>query len=67
MMTPLGWTQPDLERQLFAQFPTARDIPLFGGSSAESVSVEKIIDLAPQLAIFGLSDQGPGEKNDEMI
>ncbi|MBX2829924.1 MAG: ABC transporter substrate-binding protein [Rhodospirillales bacterium] len=67
MMTPLGWTQPDLERQLFAKFPTARDIPLFGGSSADSVSVEKIIDLAPQVAIFGLSDHGPGAKNAEMI
>jgi len=47
MMTPLGWTQRGLERQLFAQFPTARDIPLFGGSSADSVSVGKLIDFSP--------------------
>ncbi|WP_417823017.1 ABC transporter substrate-binding protein [Thalassospira lucentensis] len=67
MMTPLSWTQPDLEKQLFAKFPEAQDIPLFGGRSADSVSVEKIIDLAPQLAIFGLNDHGPGAKNAEMI
>lgn len=67
MMTPLGWTQPNLEQQLFASFPEAKNIPLFGGRSEDSVSVEKIIDLAPQLAIFGLNDHGPGAKNAEMI
>ncbi len=67
MMTPLGWTHPDLERQLFERFPDARDIPLFGGRNEDSISVEKIIDLAPDLAIFGLNDHGPGTKNAELI
>lgn len=67
MMSPLGWTEPGLEAQLFRDFPAARDIPLFGSRSADSVSVEKIIDLAPQLAVFGLSDHGPGAEAAELI
>lgn len=67
MMTTLGWTQPELEQQLYARFPEARDIALFGHRNADSVSVERIIDLDPQVAIFGLSDHGPGARNAELI
>lgn len=67
MMSSLGWTEPALEDQLFARFPEAAAVPLFGNRSAESISVEKIIDLAPQVAIFGLSDHGPGAKSAELI
>lgn len=67
MMSPLWWTQPDLERQLFEKFPEARDIPLFASKSEHSVSVEKIIDLKPQLAILGLSDHGPNARSAELI
>ncbi|MCC9624496.1 ABC transporter substrate-binding protein [Thalassospira sp. MA62] len=67
MMTPLHWTHPDIEKQLFEKFPTARDIPLFGGRGEDSISAEKIIDLAPDLAIFGLNDHGPGARHAELI
>ncbi|EKE79049.1 ABC transporter substrate-binding protein [Oceanibaculum indicum] len=67
MMSPLALTEPALQEQLYEKFPQARDIALFGGTSAESVSVEKIIDLRPQLAIFGLGDHGPGTKNAELL
>ena len=67
MMTTLGWTQPGLEKQLYARFPEARDIPLFGHRSADSVSVERIIDLDPQVAVFGLGDHGPGAESAELI
>lgn len=66
-MSGLGDTDPALQAQLFEQFPQSRDIPRFGTKSADSVSVEKIIDLAPQLAIFGLSDHGPGSRAGELI
>ncbi len=66
-MSGLGDTDPALELQLFNGFPAARDIPRFGNQSADSVSVEKIIDLAPQLAIFGLSDHGPSSRAGELI
>ncbi len=67
MMSGLGWVQPGLEAQLFNKFPAARDIPLFGNKSAESVSAERIIQLAPQVAILGLSDHGPDAKHAELI
>ena len=67
MMSPLSWTQPDIEAQLFERFPEAQDIKLFGHGSADSVSVEQIIELEPQLAIFGLSDHGPGARNAELL
>lgn len=67
MMTTLGWTQPALERQLYERFPEARSIPLFGTTGSDSVSVEKIIDLRPELAIFGIGDHGPGAANAELI
>lgn len=67
MMNPLGWTQPGLEAQLFELHPEARDLPLFALGGAETVSVEQIIELRPQLAILGLSDHGPGAKSHELI
>ena len=67
MMSPLNWTEPAVEAQLFERFPQARKIPLFGHRSPDSVSVEKIVQLAPQVAIFGLSDHGPGAKAAELI
>lgn len=67
MMSPLGWTHPSLEAQLFERFPAARSIPFFGNKSPDSVSAEKIIDLRPQVAILGLSDHGPDSKAAELI
>ncbi len=67
MMNPLGWTQPGLEAQLFERYPEARDLPLFALGGADSVSVEQIIELRPELAILGLSDHGPGAESFELI
>ncbi|MFD2262874.1 ABC transporter substrate-binding protein [Lacibacterium aquatile] len=67
MMSTLGYTDPGLEKQLFEKFPAARAIPLFGSGSGDSVSPEKIIALAPQVAIFGLGDHGPGARNAELM
>lgn len=66
-MSPLGWTQPEIERQLHEKFPAAKEIARFGSRSAVSVSAEKIIELQPSLAIFGLNDHGPDSKNAELI
>lgn len=67
MMQPVSWTYPDLEAQLHAKFPAAKDIALFGHQDQSSVSVEKIIDLKPQVAIFGVHDHGPGTQNAELL
>lgn len=67
MISPVSWTNPQLEAQLFERFPEAKDIALFGNRDENSVSVEKIIELEPQVAIFGIQDHGPGAKNRELI
>lgn len=67
LMTPLGHTHPGLEEQLFRQHPDARDIPQFGRRGADSVSVERIIELQPQVAVFGLHDHGPGARNETVL
>lgn len=67
LMTPLGLTHPGIEAQLFRQFPDARNIPRFGQRGADSVSIERIIELRPQVAIFGLHDHGPGARNETVL
>lgn len=67
MMSPLGNTNRGMEIQLFKKFPKAEQIPLFGQRSEGSISIEKIIDLQPQLAIFGIQDHGPSSRNSEVL
>lgn len=67
MMSPLRWAWPEAEARLLERFPGIAEIPLFGAGSAASVSAEMIIDLEPQVAIFGLADHGPGPRNGELL
>lgn len=48
-------------------FPTIDNVPTFGHTSEQSVSVEKIILLEPDVAIFGLNGHGPGSKSKHII
>lgn len=67
MMQPIGWTYPALEQQVFERYPAARDIALFGMREAGSVSAEKIIELKPDVAIFGVQDHGPGPHQQALL
>lgn len=67
LMSNIGLANPQLEQQVFNRFPEAKNIANFGGRAENSVSVEKIIDLAPEVAIFGLQDHGPGSRNAELL
>ncbi len=67
MMQPVSWTYPDLEQQLTERFPESKKIALYGHQDRTSVSVEKLIDLKPEVAIFGLHDHGPGTENAELL
>ncbi|MGV3344913.1 ABC transporter substrate-binding protein [Enterobacteriaceae bacterium LUAb1] len=65
-----GW-QGDfrkLDRQTYAayhaKFPKIDDIPLIGGTTADSISPEKVLELHPDVAIFGLSGHGPGRHSE---
>lgn len=44
-------------------FPHIAKIETFGRTSRETVSVEKLISLKPDLAIFGISGHGPSSKS----
>ncbi|MFJ1299030.1 ABC transporter substrate-binding protein [Pseudomonadota bacterium AL_CKDN230030165-1A_HGKHYDSX7] len=57
---PYAWTQ------LTSTYPRAAKVPLIGKSSEDSVSPERIVDLQPDVAIFGLAGHGPG-KNSPMV
>ncbi|HBR98450.1 MAG TPA: Fe3+-hydroxamate ABC transporter substrate-binding protein [Gammaproteobacteria bacterium] len=67
MLSPVGFSDAIFEEKLYAAFPEAKDIPLFGSQDEGSVSAEKIIDLQPDLAIFGIQDHGPGANNKELL
>lgn len=49
------------------EFPQINTIPTFGHTSEDSVSVEKILLLDPDLAIFGLDGHGPGARSHHII
>ncbi len=67
MMNPVGERDPGVERQLRILDPRLDEVPVFGVRSGETVSAEAIVQLAPQVAIFGLQDHGPGADQAELI
>jgi len=66
LLSDLNVTDPVLLAQVQERFPAAHSLPIYKGS-ATSVSAEQIIQLAPDAAIFGLQDHGPGANNTELI
>ena len=46
-----------------AKFPEIDKIPTIGKTSEASVNPEKVLDLHPDIAIFGIAGHGPGVKN----
>ena len=49
------------------QFPAMAKIPAIGSSGKETVSVEKILSLKPDLAIFGAGSHGPNARSADVI
>ncbi|PVZ20603.1 MULTISPECIES: ABC transporter substrate-binding protein [unclassified Pseudomonas] len=46
-----------------AKFPQIDNIPTIGQTSEASVNPERVLDLHPDIAIFGIAGHGPGIKN----
>ncbi|UFH50469.1 ABC transporter substrate-binding protein [Pseudomonas sp. KNUC1026] len=46
-----------------AKFPQIDTIPTIGQTSEASVNPERVLDLHPDIAIFGVAGHGPGVKN----
>jgi iron complex transport system substrate-binding protein len=64
-----GW-QGDMARfdpqtwaQYQARYPHIARVPTIGAATEASVSPEKVLSLAPDLAVFSLSGHGPGRRN----
>lgn len=58
---------PDGYGRFAAAFPALRDIPTFGQTTSESVSLEKALALKPDAAFFGLSGHGPNQRSQVVI
>jgi iron complex transport system substrate-binding protein len=63
MMNEFKLYDPAGYQQYQTAFPDIDAIPTFGHTSEQSVSVEKIILLDPDVAIFGLNGHGPGARS----
>lgn len=48
-------------------FPHIDDIPIVGHTSADSFSVEKVLSLKADLAIFGVNGHGPDARQDHLV
>ena len=49
------------------RFPAMAKIPAIGSSGKETVSVERILSLKPDLAIFGAGSHGPNARSADVI
>jgi len=63
MMNEFRLFDPAGYQQYQKAFPEIDAVPNFGHTSEDSVSVEKIILLNPDVAIFGLNGHGPGARS----
>ncbi len=54
-------------QQYQSRFPEIDDIALVGHSSADSFSVEKVLTLDADLAIFGVEGHGPNARHSQLI
>lgn len=54
-------------RQYQSRFPEIDDIALVGHASADSFSVEKVLTLDADLAIFGVEGHGPNARHSQLI
>lgn len=67
MLPDFELTDPGGYRQYLERFPELARIPRVGHASADSFSVETVIALAPDLAIFSLEGHGPAAHNRALI
>lgn len=67
MLSDFKDTDPGSYRQYRSVFPEIDDIPKIGHASADSFSIETVLSLKPDLAIFGLGGHGPTARHSYLI
>ncbi|MGM0783622.1 MAG: ABC transporter substrate-binding protein [Pseudomonadota bacterium] len=60
-------TDPAGYAQYLARFPALAEVPRVGHASADSFSLESVLAMGADLAIFSLEGHGPGARNRELI
>ena len=67
MLADFKDTDPGSYRQYRSKFPEIDDIPKIGHASADSFSIETVLTLKPDVAIFGLGGHGPTARHSYLI
>ncbi|MFC3152750.1 iron ABC transporter substrate-binding protein [Litoribrevibacter euphylliae] len=67
MLADFIQTDPASYRQFSRKFPEIDDIPQIGHTSADSFSVEQVLTLNADVAIFGLEGHGPTARHAHVI
>lgn len=67
MLADFKQTDPGSYEQYRRKFPEIERIPQVGHASADSFSVERVLSLKADVAIFGLEGHGPTSRNAELI
>lgn len=67
MLADLKQTAPGTYRQFQDKFPDIEHIPLIGHTSADSFSVEQVLTLRAEVAIFGLEGHGPTARHAHVV
>lgn len=60
-------TDPAGYAQYLRRFPGLADVPRVGHASADSFSLESVLAMGADLAIFSVEGHGPGARNRELI
>lgn len=60
-------TDPAGYAQYLERFPALAEVPRVGHASADSFSLESVLDMGADLAIFSVEGHGPGAHNSELI
>ncbi|WP_111497092.1 ABC transporter substrate-binding protein [Marinobacter bohaiensis] len=67
MLPDFELTDPAAYQQYRRRFPALAEIPVIGHASADSFSLESVIGLQADVAIFSLEGHGPGAHNRQLI
>jgi len=67
MMGEFEQLDPAGYRQYAAAWPQLAQVPRFGRSAEDTVSVERLISLEPDAAVFGLDGHGPSARSKETL
>lgn len=67
MLGDFPLVDPDGYRHFVTAFPAVAKVPTFGRITEDTVSVESMVALQPEVAVFGLGGHGPAAHSKETV